>query len=505
MNNYKSIRTRILGIFQSLLTPVISEFPFFALFLFAIAVMPLRFFPSPLLHGYFEATKDFLWANFPRAGAIAYLFTLVVYHARSRILRIGGYAFAALMFTVVLFLHFVFRKQLQPDVILLIGETNPSESQEFLSSFLFSPGGICTLLCLVAYVAVVCFLDRRRERIANKWMHLKCRPVLNVMMSGFVLLGFYQFRLFGDIISHKNVDEIKMWRGGNPDAVSSLCYSLYCVHLVHEEMKRAVEVTKATHVVPQKFSTDSLNLIYVIGESYIKSHSHLYGYNLPTTPYLDEERRKGNLFVFEDVITASNQTSVTMKNTLCCNSLRNGEKWYDKPYFPSIFKKAGYDVLLWDSQYTGNQAIYEFSLQSFMYNRQLCEQSYTQTSQRIFQYDGETLDDFSRGAKGSKSHRLVLFHLIGQHIDAASRYPHEQPYEKFKANDIRWNKPYLTDAKRQKVAEYDNATLYNDSILKRIIDLYRDKNTVILYFSDHGEEVYDYRDSQGRADSTPSI
>ena len=37
-------------------------------------------------------------------------------------------------------------------------------------------------------------------------------------------------------------------------------------------------------------------------------------------------------------------------------------------------------------------------------------------------------------------------------------------------------------------------TLYNDYVLKNIIDLFRDKNTVVLYFSDHGEEIYDYRD-----------
>ena len=41
-------------------------------------------------------------------------------------------------------------------------------------------------------------------------------------------------------------------------------------------------------------------------------------------------------------------------------------------------------------------------------------------------------------------------------------------------------------------------TLYNDYVLKNIIDLFRDKNTVVLYFSDHGEEIYDYRDSYGR-------
>ncbi len=260
MNNNKSIRTRILGIFQSLLNPVISELPFFALFLFAISVMSLRFFPSPLLHwatdlvrdflwsnfpragavmslrffpsplnfGVADMVKEFLWANFPRAGAIAYLFTLVVYLTRSRVVRIVEYAFAAMLFTVVLFLYFVFRKQLQPDVIMLVGETNPSESQEFLSSFLFSPGGIITMLCLVVYVAMAFFLDRRRKEIAVKWMRLKYRKILNVMMIAFVLLGFYQFRLFGDILTHKNIDEIK-W-GGTRCRFLSVLFPLQCPH-----------------------------------------------------------------------------------------------------------------------------------------------------------------------------------------------------------------------------------------------------------------------------------
>ena len=31
-----------------------------------------------------------------------------------------------------------------------------------------------------------------------------------------------------------------------------------------------------------------------------------------------------------------------------------------------------------------------------------------------------------------------------------------------------------------------------------IFDLYRNKNAVVVYFSDHGEEIYDYRDQRGR-------
>lgn len=59
----------------------------------------------------------------------------------------------------------------------------------------------------------------------------------------------------------------------------------------------------------------------------------------------------------------------------------------------------------------------------------------------------------------------------------------------------------MTDSKRQEVADYDNATLYNDYVLSRIAALYERQSTVILYFPDHGEEIYDYRDSKGRVNA----
>ena len=43
---------------------------------------------------------------------------------------------------------------------------------------------------------------------------------------------------------------------------------------------------------------DSVDVVFVIGESFIKWHSSLYGYRLPTSPVLDEELRRGRLAVF---------------------------------------------------------------------------------------------------------------------------------------------------------------------------------------------------------------
>lgn len=68
----------------------------------------------------------------------------------------------------------------------------------------------------------------------------------------------------------------------------------------------------------------------------------------------------------------------------------------------------------------------------------------------------------------------------------------------FTKDSITVNHPWLTPAMRQVIAEYDNATRYNDWVVSRIIEHYRNTNAVIVYLSDHGEEAYDWRPSKGR-------
>ena len=49
----------------------------------------------------------------------------------------------------------------------------------------------------------------------------------------------------------------------------------------------------------------------------------------------------------------------------------------------------------------------------------------------------------------------------------------------------------ITPSQKKTRSEYDNAVLYNDFIVDQIIRRFEDKNAVVLYLSDHGEEVFD--------------
>ena len=301
------------------------------------------------------------------------------------------------------------------------------------------------------------------------------------------------------------MDELEVWVQENipfpMDSFTAITYSMYAPHATMNEINMAVNFAK--DIYNQTISdemNDSINIIYILGESYIKSHASLYGYKLKTTPFMDTEQKKGNLIAFNNVVAPFNSTTLVEKNTFCCNSIADGEAWYKTPYFPILFKKAGYKVSFWDIQRDfAKNAFFTFSVNSFIYNKELMKYAYSHTSDKSFMYDEELVDDFFKN-KASKLDKknLIMFHFMGQHIGASDRYPHTQQFTKFSYKDIKRNEPYMTKEKKQDIADYDNATLYNDYIISKIAKHYTNKPTVMIYFSDHGEEIYDYRDSKGR-------
>ena len=496
-------------ILSTLVKPVKSELSFYVLFLLAIGIIPLRMFVSHIHYLYFDGIENFLLYDFSRAGAVAYLATWLVYLFK-RYAKVAGYMLATILLAVCLFLHLVFDKTLQPDIITLIAETNAQESSEFFSSFLFTKGGIVTIGATLLYVLLVVVCERKRKVIESWLERIRYKVVCAILFVLFVFQGFLNFKFYYTVLSAPTVDVLPNHEG-RYDAVSSLFYSLYSIRLVNVEMNHAVEVSKnipASSV--QLIDTDSLNVVYVIGESYIKNHSQLYGYYLPTAPNLCKENEQGNLYVFDDVVSPYNQTTLVMKNTFCCNSLSDGEKWSDSPFFPVLFKKAGYDIYFWDAQIpqgpqaSKGQGLNNFSMLSFYYDSYFMNHVYKGVGQGTYIHDNDLVNDFEKVHMEGK-HNLVIFHLMGQHVVCTNRYPQNGQFDKFHANSILSKQPYLDLQKKQEIAEYDNATLYNDYVLKHIFDIFRNTNTVVLYFSDHGEEVYDYRDSRGRVELDPAM
>ena len=283
--------------------------------------------------------------------------------------------------------------------------------------------------------------------------------------------------------------------------ISKIFYAFYEIYIDSKEAIRQIDITLNLTKNDAICSTnDSLTVVYVIGEAYIKHHSQLYGYKLNTTPRMIEEQQCGNLFAFTNVISPYNYTINTLRNLFSCNDINRHEWWSDFPQFPYLFKLAGYDVTYFDNQFSYNNSgnYHDYSLQDLLMNDKMVEVCYSRINTSTYLYDEHLIVDFFNKYSITNKKNLHVFHLWGQHNAPQDRYPSET-FSKFNADSICFrSEPWLTKDKKEWIAAYDNATLYNDYVLGLLFDMFRNKNAVILYHADHGEEMYDYRDMRGR-------
>ena len=496
----------------SLITrPVVEQFPFICLFLKLMGVMAvvntlddLKFhFGVPQAYGV-------LLSNISLLFLFAYLHAALITVIRPRvpklIVKCVLYVLLLLIYATSFFLFNNFGLGFSPTLFVLLAETTGAESAEFIDEVILSSAMLPTLKRVVLYIMLILVFE-----VSCSYVRKKAAGMCGVLKKGVavvlvpvLLLGMYSTNIYWRIYNAQSPDHIRFMIPPI-DPISSIYSSAVMLRMMGENMDRAVEVNKHVYenVASCTAMKDSLNIVVVIGESYIKWHSALYGYVLNTTPNLAAEQRKGNLFVFNDVVSSSNYTSVVMRNVLCCNNTSGGEPWYEHPFFPAIFKRAGYDVYFWDNQRdVDKNATYSFTLNSFLYNPELERIAYAKRNDASYRYDAEIVDSFvSDVGRLDSGLNLVVFHLMGQHRDFKERFPHDR-FSCFTTDSINRKESYVDNHVKGAIADYDNATLYNDYVLGEIIAAFADDNSVLVYFSDHGEEVFDYRNRMGREYAT---
>lgn len=120
-------------------------------------------------------------------------------------------------------------------------------------------------------------------------------------------------------------------------------------------------------------------------------------------------------------------------------------------------------------------------------------------------YDEALLPEVTKALADSAA--FIGVHLMGSHMEYSNRYPASADY--FKGTDVirKMPRPWLSDSKAQTVAEYDNSIRYTDAILGQIIDRISrlSRPALFVYFSDHGENVYDSRDYRGRDNTSVMV
>ena len=432
----------------------------------------------------------------------AYMLAAVVTFSKSKVVKALAYIVIYVLFTTEITLEWIFGMNISPNVIMLFVETNARESKEFLESMLDKPQLWQVPLCVAGMIVLNIIVEKNRLRV-NQWCKgpkttKVLRGIAIILLVGGVIFSYNYVKLF----LCDEMNEVDEWRSHmrNPDdLVTKVVVSFYDMSIAEKEMSRVITLAEQVEALPQNASNDSLNVIVVIGESYIREHAALYGYPLQTTPFLSHEQKEGRLFVFTDMVSPYNQTTRVIRNLLSCNSLGHHEDWSSAPPFTAIYKKNGYHVTMYDNQKNFDMGfVFAYSLNTYLYHPQIMKACYHETNDSTFEFDGQMVDDYQKRQTPSAK-RLVLFHLLGQHVGFEYRYPKNFAY--FNEDSLSFRKePWLTKDMREDIVHYDNATRYNDHVLQQIIGLYDQQNTIVVYLSDHGEEVYDYRANSGRDD-----
>ena len=408
-----------------------------------------------------------------------------------------------------LFCWVKFQSTLNPSMLLLVGETDEREASEFFSSYftsdlIFSSVGLLLLVMLIHILTT--FLKKVKLSPAISYKVTVAKQIINHShyILGGVCLVFLGWAI--ESSAHNKKEMVQMFSLDTIGSVEHelttsdcaqfylpvyrLAFSIFSNELASQQVDRLIEAKDKMSVDSCSFK--SPNIVLIIGESYGKLHSQQYGYFMPTTPRQIKREKSGLLVPFSDVVAPWNLTSFVFKNVFSLHVVGEKGEWCDYPLFPSLFRKAGYHVTFITNQFLpkAKQAVYDFSGGFFLNHPELSEAMFDSRNQQLYRFDRGLLDDYDKNQQQHNTdHNLIIFHLLGQHVKYNQRFPSDRHH--FKAEDYEKKRADLDGKQRNVLADYDNAVLYNDSIVDAIISRFEDKEAIIIYMPDHGEECYE--------------
>lgn len=394
------------------------------------------------------------------------------------------------LFTVIFY-----KSEFNIRVIQLILETNPSEASEFILSALLHPALWITLVTVSGAIYLSNLIIRRIHFNEKLIPALSWIGITLILWSGTRQIPAY-IKL-GRCLAAQGY-EVFTERRYMPHL------STTCVRLIHgiafnKAQSTELDVlTKTVQDTPQTYSSKECPLIVlIIGESFSKYHTTLYNPStLPVNPRLSRLRESGNLVPYTDVVTTSNLTSNVMRNMFSMWDYDYSDPWTHHTLFPALFRKAGYDVWYLTNQFALNSSDTWNGVGGTLFNKpELSESMFSWRNDTLARYDMELLSMMPDTAGLFSQPTLLIVHLMGQHVKYKSRYPQE--YDYFEADNV--ESGYGAKALKT-IAEYANATLYNDLVVDSIWSIVKGHDAVGIYLSDHGEEVYDWRDFHERTD-----
>lgn len=340
---------------------------------------------------------------------------------------------------------------LSSDLVLTLFQTNLNESLSYLKDQNLVVWGLATAIL----VGVLVFLLRQVDRLPAA--HLPAKGWQCVLLG--VLLLFGCVRLLPKSV-YPALRIAKETREVLQD------YKKY-------GQAKALRQQRLAQLPPLKIRKGGVYVL-VIGESETRNHMQVYGYDRPTTPWLQSLKGNPDLLLFGHAYSNHVQTVHVLTYALSQKNQYNNVPLQDACSLVEVAKAAGFHTYWISNQ--RKLGVYDTPIaeiastaehQVWKNNRKGTEDLETPF------YDEVLIDALPTIQPGENA--LIVVHVMGCHEDYRDRYP--KAFDQF-------------TGRRRSVNTYDNAVLYSDWILEHLYERVRQMPgfQAMVFFSDHGED-----------------
>ncbi len=441
--------------------------PFREHFLFLIAFFFLATSPYFFWHPmYVQGFNIYILYLAIHCFVLSYLVTLLVSLIKPDIARkiVQGVliALAAILFAVNFYCNFVLDFLFDADIAMLILGTDVHETKEFASALLPTWIILAVLGIYLFFIILWWISKRHRLNLGKKssWIALGVLLVCVVLsIRNWRAWEDGPLKLFEELSNIESSDDLQS-------------------HYTHPSITIVDEAQKPA------------NVVLIIGESFARVHSSLYGYNKPTNPNLGAYRDSSLLFTFDKIDAPAPTTAQSLRFMLSAydqgdDTSSNEKKWFEYTTLIELMQDCGFDCYWFSNQARGNKhnstaRAFAEACNKYWFLQQEGSDRYNVTPDKVlvdssYQFVNQL---------NSQGNHFIIYHMMGSHYDFSMRYPEE--FAKFTEGD------YLTEPQSHRtiLASYDNSILYNDYIVGQIINLYKDKEAIVIYIPDHGQVMY---------------
>ncbi|MCX8588892.1 MULTISPECIES: phosphoethanolamine transferase CptA [unclassified Gilliamella] len=406
---------------------------------------------------------------------------------------VGGLSLISLAYFVI------YRQEFSQSVFFIMAESNFNESNEYIQQYL----SFKLIAVLVVYILVALFLWKQVKPV---YVQNKTKWMVSLLIAIYALMP---------LVISVMVKKTSLEKAGAhllSRMETTVPWQLMSSYIAYRSQLSNMEnILNNLQSLPSLENLTDSNgetprtLVLIIGESTTRTRMGIYGYNRNTTPMIEQFKKENpNLLVFNDVVSSRPYTIEILEQALTFADERHPDLYLTQPSLIHLMKQAGYKTF-W---ITNQQTMTKRNTMLTMFSKQTDKQYYMNNdrNQSARQYDDAVIQPFKEVLTDPAKKKFIVIHLLGTHMKYEFRYPKSSEYNVFQDKT---GIPFNIDDDNAKVYNsYDNAISYNDYVITTLFNTFKQShdNGFMLYFSDHGEEVYQTPpyDVLGRNEKAPT-